>query len=200
MSVVMEPVQEFLDAFMNERVVHNVVLPVLQLVRGRQFAVKQQVRRLEVIRFLGQFFDRVTPVPQYSRVSVDIGYAADTRRGVVEGRVVAHHSEFRRIHLDLPKITRADGVVGDGNLVGLSGAVVRNREGVALCGFGVARFQLRRWECRVHANTSEKGRAVGIPLYTKETQGGMRVSRRDALAAVEDIEFEGDKARASATM
>jgi hypothetical protein len=45
-----------------------------------------------------------------------------------------------------------------------------------------------------------KGRAVGIPLYTKETQGGNVVSRCDALAAAEDIEFEGDKARASATI
>jgi len=44
----------------------------------------------------------------------------------------------------------------------------------------------------------KREKAVGIPLYTKETQGEMRVSRRDALAAVEDIEFEGDKACASA--
>ena len=62
MGVVVEALQEPLaDVLVNERVVRDLVAPLLELGLGRELAVEQQVGDLEVCRGLGQLLDRDSP-------------------------------------------------------------------------------------------------------------------------------------------
>ena len=62
----------------------DLVLPGLELLRGRQLAVDQQVGDLEVGGVLGQLLDRVAPVAQDAGVAVDVGDRAARARGLGE--------------------------------------------------------------------------------------------------------------------
>ena len=76
-------------------------------------------------------------------LAVDVGDRAAARRGVREGRVVGHQAEVVLVDLDLAEVHRPDGPVGDRDLVGLAGAVVRDREGVLGGGYATAVLPLR---------------------------------------------------------
>src|SRR5262249_43437417 len=148
----MEAVEKLLDAFVNERVVGDVVLPILELRCGGQFTVQKQVSRLKVGRFLGEFLDRVTAVAQNTLVAVDESDAADAGSGVVVSGVVADHPEIVGVYLNLPQVHGLDGVVGDGKLVGLARAIVNDGQGVAARGFRFGSLSLRSRSSRVHTN------------------------------------------------
>ena len=109
-----------------------------------QFAVQQQVRGFEIRALFGEIFDRVAAVTQDPGVAVDIGHLADAGRGVIEGRIVAHHAEIGGIHLDLAQVHGADGVVRDGNFVGLAGAIVGDGQRFAGRGRSLRLSRLRR--------------------------------------------------------
>ena len=108
--------------------VRDVLLPAVQLGRGRQLAEQQQVGDLEVGALLGQLLDRIAAVLEDADVAVDVGDRAPARRGVGEGRVVRHQAEVVVGHLDLPQVHGPDGAVLDGHFVALAGAVVDDGE------------------------------------------------------------------------
>src|SRR5260221_498742 len=81
--------------------------------------------------FFGEFFDGITAVAEDAFVAVDIGNAADTGGGVVKGWVVTHHAEIVGVDFYLAEVHSADGAVGDGNFVGLAGAIVGDGDGFA---------------------------------------------------------------------
>jgi hypothetical protein len=72
---------------------------------------------------------------EHAGVAVDVGDLARTGRRVGERRVVGHQPEVVPVHLDLAEIHRADGLVLDLELVGLTGAVVRHRQRLASGGY-----------------------------------------------------------------
>src|SRR6266481_7822314 len=82
MGVVMKTVQKFLDSFMDERVVRDVVGPIFQLRGRRQFAMQEQIRRFEVSAFLSEIFYRVAAIAQDASVAVNVCDLADARGGV----------------------------------------------------------------------------------------------------------------------
>ena len=97
----MKPVEEFLDALVNERMVRDVIGPILELRARGQFAVQDQIGGFEVGAPLGQFLDGIAAVTQDARVPVNKSDFAPAQRRVGERRVVAHHAELVRLHLDL---------------------------------------------------------------------------------------------------
>ena len=162
MRVVMEAVDELLDVLVHERVVRNLVRPRLRLAGARQVAVQEQVRDLEERAVLGEFFDRVSAVPQNALLTVDERDGAAAVGGIQEGRVVGQQPIVVLAGLDLAQIGGADGAIGDRNLVAPAGPGVGDLKH-ALAGFchrGSALFLARRlawllrvlhdcWACRI---------------------------------------------------
>ena len=131
MGVVVKAVEKFLDAFVNESVVRNVVGPIIQLRRSRQFAMQEQIRGFQIGAFFRQVFDGIAAITEDASVAIDVRNPADARSGVVERRVVAHQAKIFWIHFYLAEVGGADGVVRDGDFVGLAGAIVDDGEGLA---------------------------------------------------------------------
>src|SRR5205807_10670706 len=129
-GVVVEPVDEFLDALVDDRVVRDVVDPRVELRRRRQLAVEQQVRGLEEGALLGELLDGIAAVAQDALVAVDVAHRAPARRRVEEPRVVGEEPRVVDYRLDLAEIDGPDGPVLDRDLVLLPGAVVGDRERV----------------------------------------------------------------------
>ena len=107
-------------------------------VLGRQLAVDQQVRHLEVGGLLAELLDRVPAVLEHAGLAVDVGDRAAARGGVRERRVVGHEAEVVLGDLDLPEVHRLHGAVRDLDLVGLAGAVVGHGQRVAGRGYATA--------------------------------------------------------------
>src|SRR5579872_4273200 len=131
MGVVVESVEELLDALVNKGVVRDVVVPILQLRGGGQLAVENQIGRLGVSALFGELFDGIAAISQNAFVAVDEGDFARTARGVRQSRIVAHHSEIRRVDLDLAQVHGADRVVIDRNFVLPASAIINDGESVA---------------------------------------------------------------------
>ncbi len=124
MRVVAETFHEFLGGFMEHGVVGNLVDPVFQLARVRQFPEQEQIGHFKISAVLGENFDGISAIAQDSAIAVDIGNCAAAGCGVGECGVVGHQAEVFGAGLDLAKIHRTDGSVFNGNGVVLSGAVV----------------------------------------------------------------------------
>src|SRR5947208_3526962 len=129
MGVVMEPIDEFLDAFVDDRVVGDVVYPRIELRRGGQLAVEQHVRRFQERAPLGQLLDRIAAVAQDPLVAVDVADRAAAGGGVQEPRVVCREPGIVVGDLDLAQVDRSDRAVLDGELVRLAGSVVGDGQG-----------------------------------------------------------------------
>ena len=69
----------------------DVVLPRVELLSVGQLAVAQQVGDFEVVRVLGELFDRVAAVAQDAGVAVELGDRALASGGAHEARVVEEH-------------------------------------------------------------------------------------------------------------
>ena len=108
----------------------------LQLRRGWQFALDHQPRRLEKRALLGQLLDRIPAIAQDALVAVDERDGAATGRRVHQRRVVGHQAEVVGGLADLAQVGRTDGVVLDGELVAVAGAVVCDRQRVCHAGVG----------------------------------------------------------------
>ena len=125
-GVVVEAVDEALaHVLVDERVVGDVVGPLLQLRRVRQLAVQQEVGDLEVRAVLGQLLDRVAAVSQDAVVAVEVGDRALARSGLHVRRVV---DEQRRI--ELAHRGGREHPVGDRYRHRLAGAIVSDGDGV----------------------------------------------------------------------
>ncbi len=127
-GVVAEALEELLEILVDEGVVGDVVDPAIELGPGRQLAEDQQVGDLEEGRLFAELLDRVAAVFEDAGVAVDVGDRGAAGGGVGEGRVVGQHAEFVLVDLDLAKVHRPHGAVGDRQLVGLTGAVVGDGE------------------------------------------------------------------------
>ena len=130
MRVVVEPLHELLEVLVDPGVVGDVVDPLVHLGERRQLAVEHQVGDLEVVGAVRQLLDGVAAIAQDAAVAVDLGDAADRRRGVHEGRIVGEEPEVVRSRADLAEVHGPNGAVGDGQLVRLARAVVGKGHGV----------------------------------------------------------------------
>ena len=110
---------------MNERVVCDVVRPLLELGLVRQFTVQQEVCHLEVRALFGQLFDGVAAVAQDSGIAVEIRDRTLAGRGLHVGRVV---DVERWIQLSYRRGREASSL--DRNRYFLAAAVVADRHGV----------------------------------------------------------------------
>src|ERR1051326_5561026 len=130
MGVVAERVEEQLELLVDDRVVGDVVRPLLELPRVRELAVEEEVGDLEVSAFFGELLDRIAAVLEDAFVAVDEGDGAAARRGVHERRVVRHHPEVVAVDFDLPQVERLDRSILDRDLVAFPGAVIGDGERV----------------------------------------------------------------------
>src|SRR5262249_51834847 len=128
MSVVVKAVDEFLDVLMDESVVCNSVLPLLELGRGRQFSVKDQVGHLEVIATLGELLNGIAAVAQNPLVAVDKSYSAPARRGIHECRIIGHEAKIISGCLDFSKVSRSYRSILYRHLILLASSVIHDRE------------------------------------------------------------------------
>ncbi len=128
--VVAEPGHEVLDVLVDDRVVRDLVDPVVVLGPGGQLAVQDEVGDLQVGPLLRQLLDRVAAVAQDPLVAVDEGDPAAAGGGVHESGVVAHQAKIVGRDLDLPQVHGLDGPVLDGDLVALPRPVVDEGHGI----------------------------------------------------------------------
>jgi hypothetical protein len=112
-----------------EGVQRDAAPPVFELAARRKFAIDDEVRHLEIVRFLGEHIDRIAAVLENPRVAVYVRHGAPARRGVRECRIVAHQAEIILTRLYLPQIHAVDHlVVDDLDLVGATGPAVGDGE------------------------------------------------------------------------
>src|SRR5664280_1224649 len=124
MGVVVEPLEEALPhVFVNERVMGDLVLPDVVLGRARQLALQQEIGDFEEGRLLGQLLDRIAPVAEDPLVAVEEGDRTLARRRRHEARVVEPDAGE-----ELPPLGCRDPPVLKGNLEGLTGPVVGDRD------------------------------------------------------------------------
>ena len=125
-GVVVEPVHEALaHVLVDERVVGDVVGPLLELRLVGQLAVEDEVGDLEVRRVLGELLDRVAAVAQDAGVAVEVRDLGAAGRGRQVRRVV--HEQAR---VELAQRGAGEDPAGDGDGHRLAGAVVGDRDGV----------------------------------------------------------------------
>jgi hypothetical protein len=95
----------------DERVVGDVVDPLLILLRRGKFAVDQQVGHLQVRRLFRQLLDRVSPIRELSLVAVEERDGAAARRRIDEPGVEAGEAGIVVVQLDLLQLAGSDGAV-----------------------------------------------------------------------------------------
>src|SRR4029077_2130002 len=94
MGVIVEAVEEFLDALMNKSVMSDVIGPIVELSACGKVAVKNQVGGFEIGALLRQLLDGISAIAQDAFVAVNEGDAADAGRGVQKGGIVAHQAKI----------------------------------------------------------------------------------------------------------
>ena len=125
-GVVVEALHEPLaHVVVQEGVVDDLVRPRLELLRGRELAVQQEVGDLEVRGVLRQLLDRVAAVAEDAGITVEVGHRRRAGRGGQEGRVV--HPE---VGVELPQRRGREHPVVDGHRDLLARPVVDDRDGV----------------------------------------------------------------------
>src|SRR5215471_10427076 len=128
MGVVMKAVDEFLDVFVNERVMSDPVLPILELGGRWQLSVKDQVGHLEVGAPLRELLDWITSISKNPLVAIDKCYPALAGGGIHERRIVSHQAKIVARDLDLSEVGRPDSAILYRHLILFPGAVVQNRK------------------------------------------------------------------------
>src|SRR5687767_1749829 len=93
MRVVVEPVDHLRDVFIDERVIGDVVGPLLQLRLVWELTVEQEIRYFEISALLCELIDRITAILEDSLVTIDKSDATFARSGIHERRVVSHEAE-----------------------------------------------------------------------------------------------------------
>ena len=90
--------------------------------------MKNEIGDLQKRNPLGQFFDRISAIPQNPFLAVDIGDGTSAGTGIGETRIIGDETEVLVIHLDLPKVERPYRAVYDLNLVFPARSVVSDCE------------------------------------------------------------------------
>jgi hypothetical protein len=91
---------------------------------GGQFAVQQQVGRLDVGAFFGQFLDGITAIAKNPFIAIDVSDFALAGRRVGEGGVVTHQTEIVRLHFYRTQIDGANRIVLDRNFDLLASTII----------------------------------------------------------------------------
>src|SRR4029450_11169135 len=133
-----------------------------------------QVGDLEIVGALRQLLDGIAAVAENTAVAVDLGDAADRRRGVGEGWVIGEEAEVVGIRPDLAEIHGADGAIGDRHLVGLARAIVSDGQGVGWHDHGLLP-SLRRL---IRSSTRLENSAMPNGLARKALAPASRADRR----------------------
>src|SRR2546427_5022499 len=92
MGIMMEAVDELLDIFMDNRVIGNIMRPMVELGLGGKLAVEDQIGSFEIRALLRNLFDRIAPVTQNSLIPVDVSNFALTGRGIHKAGVITHQT------------------------------------------------------------------------------------------------------------
>ena len=101
MGVVAEAEQEGAEGLVHHRVMRDLMLELREFLRVRQFAVHQQISDFQEAGMLGELFDRVAAIHQYTVVAIDVGDGGAARRGGHEARVVGEQAGFLRQFRDI---------------------------------------------------------------------------------------------------
>jgi len=72
-GIVMKSIDELLDVFVNDRVMRDVVHPLIQLSGRGELAREEQVGGLQEGAALRQLLDRIAAVAQNAGIAVDVG-------------------------------------------------------------------------------------------------------------------------------
>jgi hypothetical protein len=110
----------------DERVVRDVVSPGIELARGGQLAVDEQVGHLEVAGLLGELLDGIAPVAQDAVLTVELGDGARCGRGGHQGGVVEPDPRQQ-----LAPLGGVNASVEDRHLDRLATAVVGDRDALS---------------------------------------------------------------------
>ena len=129
-GVVAEAVHERLDVLVHERVVGDLVHPGVVLLLGGQRAVDEEVGHLEEVGLLRQLLDRVAAVLEDALVAVDERDGRAARGGVHEAGVIGGQTRLLVGETDLSQVLGRDRVVGDRDVVLLTGPVVGDSQGI----------------------------------------------------------------------
>ena len=128
--------------------------------------MQEQIRGFQIGAFFRQVFDGIAAITEDAGVAIDVRNPADARSGVVERRVVAHQAKIFWIHFNLAEVGGADGVVRDGDFVGLPSTIVDDGEGLAGRGGALFLSRCRCGEWGVHSNSSNSAEQLpGFPLH-----------------------------------
>jgi hypothetical protein len=76
MGVIVEPLDEGLEALMDHGVVGDGVDEVVELTGGGKFAMQQEVGHFQKRTFFPQLVDGIASIPQYAMFPVDVGDGA----------------------------------------------------------------------------------------------------------------------------
>ena len=148
--VVAEALHQALHVLVDVGVEGDLVHPLLVLLLGRQLAVNEQVRDLEVRRGLRELLDGVAAVLEDPGFSIDVRDCRAAGRGVGESGIVKSQAGL------LPEIAGRDSAVGDGELVFGAVAVVTDGQG---CGCGVSHA--------IHRSSRRSRWSSGVVLPTR---------------------------------
>ena len=91
MRVTAEALEEPAHLFMDHRVAGHAIVKICLLRGGRQFAVEQEVTRLQEIPVLGELLNRIAAIEQDTLVAIDIGDLGLTAGRGGESRVIGEH-------------------------------------------------------------------------------------------------------------
>ena len=126
--VVVESLHELLGVLMDHCVVRYVVHPFIQLPCCWKLPVQDQVGYLEIGAFLRELLDWIAAISQDPFVAIDEGDLALARCRIHERGIVRHQTKIVIGCLDLAKVHRLDGSVGDRDRVFFSRSTVDDRE------------------------------------------------------------------------
>jgi len=129
--IVAEAAEEVLQGLVHHRVMRDLVLEALELGRGRQLALHQQVGDLQEARMLGQLLDGVAAVQQHALITVDVGDRAAAAGSGDEARIIGEVACFLRQLADVDA-GRAERAAQQGKLGALAGSGIGEREALAL--------------------------------------------------------------------
>ena len=105
---------------------------LLELLGAGQLTVDEQPGNLDERAAVGELLDGVSAVTEHAGITVEERDRAAARRGVHERRVVGHQAEVIIRDLDVAKFRGTDRAIGDRDLVGLAGPVIRDAERAVL--------------------------------------------------------------------